>query len=129
MEKLFRPNKWFVLFCGSLIAVWLGLQYVSNARIEEAAKVLALEVFDWSWPEKVSSKVEVTGVSILNKGENEAKVRVKGKQKFVRLVNEDSQNKNDEGNSSAQIPPSESAVVLTLYRSNRNWVLGKVEFD
>jgi hypothetical protein len=129
MEKLFRPNKWFVLFCGFLIAVWLGLQYVSNARIEEASKVLALEIFDWSWPEKVSSKVEITGVSILNKGENEAKVRVKGKQEFVRLSNDNSQKKEDEGNSSAQISPTESAVVLTLYRSNRNWVLGKVEFD
>jgi hypothetical protein len=137
MEKLFRPNRIFVIFCLLLIIVWLGLQYVSNMRISEAARLEAAEVFDWKWPGQVSSNVEITDVSVLSKSENEAKVRVKAKQTFTKLAG--ANGTADQGNqekpvSATQPAPgaassSDTACVLTLYRSNRNWVLGKVEFD
>ncbi len=137
MEKLFRPNRIFVIFCLLLIIVWLGLQYVSNMRVSEAAKVEAEGVFDWKWPGQVSSNVEITDVSVLSKSENEARVRVRAKQTFTKLA--DAEKEADQGNqekSAKENQPAQgtassgdTACVLTLYRSNRNWVLGKVEFD
>ncbi len=139
MEKLFRPNRIFVIFCLLLIFVWLGLQYVSNIRISEAARSEALEVFDWRWPGQVASNVEITDVSVLAKSENEAKVRVKAKQTLTKLAGDDAEKtekRDDPKSTSPDIQPasgaacqSDTACVLTLYRSNRNWVLGKVEFD
>lgn len=138
MEKLFRPNRIFVIFCLLLIFVWLGLQYVSNMRVSEAARSEALEVFDWKWPGQVASNVEITDVSVLTKSENEAKVRVKAKQTLTKLAGDDQDTKkrDDPKTTSPEIQPasgaasqSDTACVLTLYRSNRNWVLGKVEFD
>jgi len=139
MEKLFRPNRIFVIFCLLLIIVWLGLQYVSNMRVSEAARVEAAEVFDWKWPGQVSSNAEITDVSVLSKSENEARVRVKAKQTFTKLTAADYKEKSDQNNNEKSAPAtqpaqgsassSDTACVLTLYRSNRNWVLGKVEFD
>jgi hypothetical protein len=139
MEKIFRPNRIFIIFCLLLIFVWLGLQYVSNLRISEAASNEALEIFDWQWPGQVASNVEITNVSVLSKSENEAKVKVKAKQTLTKLaqaVTDSSKKKADSNNSSpntqsadAPASSSDTACVLTLYRSNRNWVLGKVEFD
>ncbi len=139
MEKIFRPNRIFVIFCLLLIFVWLGLQYVSNMRISEAASSEALEIFDWQWPGQVASNVEITNVSVLSKSENEAKVRVKAKQTLTKLAEAvaDSTEKKDKPNDSnpdtqpahGAATSSDTACVLTLYRSNRNWVLGKVEFD
>lgn len=132
MEKLFRPNKIFVIFCLLLIIVWVGLQYVSNMRITEAATAEAQEVFDWSWPGQVSSKVEITNVSVLNRSDNEAKVRVKAKQTLTKLAASTSAPDKNACSSKAAadgLSTSDTACVLTLYRSDRNWVLGKVEFD
>lgn len=117
MEKFFRPNRIFIIFCLLLIVVWLGLQYVSNLRITDAAAAEAQEIFDWSWPQQVSSTAEITDVAVLSKSENEAKVRVKAKQTLTKLVD------------SKDTSSSDTACVLTLYRFNRNWILGKVEFD
>ena len=136
MEKLFRPNRIFVIFCLLLIIVWLGLQYVSNMRVSEVARMEAAEVFDWKWPGQVSSNVEITDVSVLSKSENEAKVRVKAKQTFTKLASAETANHCNQEKSAPETQPtqgaassSDTACVLTLYRSNRNWVLGKVEFD
>lgn len=136
MEKLFRPNRIFVMFCLLLIIVWLGLQYVSNMRVSEVARMEASEVFDWKWPGQVSSNVEITDVSVLSKSENEAKVRVKAKQTFTKLASAETANQCNQEKSIPETQPaqgaassSDTACVLTLYRSNRNWVLGKVEFD
>jgi hypothetical protein len=139
MEKIFRPNRIFVIFCLLLIFVWLGLQYVSNMRISEAASSEALEIFDWQWPGQVASNVEITNVSVISKSENEARVRVKAKQTLTKLAEAiaDSTEKKDKPNdsnpdtqpASGAATSSDTACVLTLYRSNRNWVLGKVEFD
>ncbi len=140
MEKIFRPNRIFVIFCLLLIFVWLGLQHVSNMRIKEAAKGEALEIFDWNWPGQVSSKAEVLDVAVLSKSEFEAKVRVKAKQTLIKLgsvaLTESQKDETQNQGQSTKIQPaagaassSDTACVLTLYRSNRNWVLGKVEFD
>ncbi len=138
MEKIFRPNRIFVIFCLLLIVVWLGLQYVSNMRISEAAREEAIEVFDWQWPGQVSSNVEVIDVSVLSKSDNEAKVRVKAKQTLTKMAEtaDNAKEKDTQKSTSPEVQPasgpassSDTACVLTLYRSDRNWVLGKVEFD
>jgi len=133
MEKLFRPNKIFVIFCLLLIIVWVGLQYVSNMRITQAATAEAQEVFDWDWPGHVSSNVEITNVSVLNRSDNEAKVRVKAKQMLRKVadlaVEKDKKTSQESSRTDSGSSTSDTACVLTLYRSDRNWVLGKVEFD
>lgn len=133
MEKLFRPNRIFVIFCLLLIFVWVGLQYVSNLRVSEVAREEALEVFDWNWPGRLSSNAEITDVSVLGRSENEAKVRVKARQTLTKLAsvdeNNDGQRQPETQTSGGADTKDDTACVLTLYRSNRNWVLGKVEFD
>lgn len=133
MEKLFRPNRIFVIFCLLLIFVWVGLQYVSNLRVSEAAREEAQQIFDWNWPGQLVSNAEITDVSVLGRTENEAKVRVKARQTLTKLaaVDEKQSDKNRPETQPAggAAVKDDTACVLTLYRSDRKWVLGKVEFD
>lgn len=117
MEKFFRPNKLFVAFCLLLIIVWVTLQQVSTLRIAEIARQEAADIFTWNWPSEVSSGVEITGADVVKRSENEAVVKVQGRQKLAH------------GNGKKVEWPVECSAVLTLYRLNRNWVLGRVEFD
>lgn len=124
MEKIFQLNKFFVIFCGLLVAVWLVLQYVSNMRVAEEAKQYAVDVFTFSWPDKVDSKVEITQTSVMKKEDNQAVVKVQGKQTFKAFDGKEA----GSGAGPAE-KPIDCSAVLTLYRLNRKWVLGRVEFD
>lgn len=116
MEKIFRPNKWFVIFCALFIGVWTCLNYVIDSRIKEIASVLGEDMFSWKWPSKdptgFDSLGSVTSASILKRGPNDARVAVKGKQIF------------DKAGVKTE---SDFEAVLTLYKDKNDWKVGKVE--
>jgi hypothetical protein len=89
MEKLFRPNKWFVGFCGLLIVVFVSLQYVSRMRLQGLAQAWGKEIYTW-----------VTGVQTL-----------------------------DWSGDQPQHSETECGAQLTFYKTNNDWVLGKVELQ
>lgn len=121
MEKLFRPGKWLVLFCGVFLLLYGVLQYVSNARLKEEASLLGKNIFTWTWRGvDWRSEAEITNADVVQKSANDAVVKIKGRQTL--LVSED------------RTAPEvvDCSATLTLYRTsikNRDyWVLGKVEF-
>jgi hypothetical protein len=121
MENIFRPGKWFVLFCGMFIILWGVLQYVSNARLKEEATMIGAGIFTWSWPGgDFASKGQITDASVVQKNANDAVVKIKGKQSFG-------------PESTIASNPEVVDVEATLYFyktsiDNKDyWMLGKVE--
>jgi hypothetical protein len=113
VEKLFRPSKWFVGFCGLLVIVWLGLQYVANMRLEDEARNIAAQILNWSWPRyNYQSQAEITGARVVRKSDTDAIVEVKGRQKLF---------------DGSQPETVDCNVKLLLYKASNNWVLGRVE--
>src|SRR5438105_4906009 len=81
MENIFRPGKWFVLFCGVLVVVVVALRYVANADLLSEAKRVGFNIFTWYWPgDNWNSRAEITDAKVLEKGDYDAVVRVQGKQ-------------------------------------------------
>lgn len=123
VNKIFSPGKWFVFFCAVFILVWLGLQFVANMRLQEEAKIAANEVFTWDWPrlgdEKWASKAEITDVSVVQKTDKDAIVKVKGKQTIVFIS----------GNGPGQSEVVDCGATLSFYRSKNQWQLGRVELQ
>jgi len=78
LEKIFTPNKWFVLFCGILVLMFGALQVVANLRLQELAKTEGERVFSWKWSGLASSTGVIEQSDILKKTETDAIVRVKG---------------------------------------------------
>ena len=124
MEKIFTPNRWFVLFCGLLILVWGALRIVADVRLCERAKVVGLSIFTWNWPDlAVKSKVESINAQVLRRGSHDAVVTVTGRQVISKP--------GTDLNPKADLGPNQSTndlkAVLTFYRSEDRWELGKVE--
>jgi len=121
MEKIFSPNRWFVLFCGLLIVVWALLQFVGSMRLSQAAQEVGAEVFTWNWPEKhLVSEATITDTKIIKKTDNDAVVAVKARQTL----------RSDAGtNSTGDTRQSECDATLTFYRNSNVWYLGKVELQ
>ena len=123
MEKIFSPNRWFVLFCALLIVVWGALKIVADMHLAEQGKARAAEVFTWTWtvdPQR-TSRVESVSAKVLGRNANDATVEVTGTQLLQKSVN----------NGDAPGMPEKAKVraVLTFYRLNNQWELGKVEID
>lgn len=124
MEKLFLSGKWFVGFCALFIVVWAALQIVANMRLESEAQMIGDEVFSWFWSgENVQSKAQMDEASIERKSDNDALVRVKGKQTLIRY--NPGETLDISGGRSETV---DCSAMLTLYRKNDKWVLGRVEF-
>jgi len=122
VEKMFRPSRWFVYFCGALVLVWLALQFVANARLTEDAKHEAKQLFEWSWPQLgVSSQADITEAKVVSRSDADAVVEVKGRQDVKVQAAE-----NEAAGKSEVI---DCAAKLTFYKSNNNWILGKVELQ
>ncbi len=123
MEAIFRPSKWFVIFCGILVATWGILQYVSNLRLEREAEGVGARVFTWFWPgDNWLSEARITSASIERRTETDAIVKVKGKQVLTFFAR--GQDRNDK---TARSETVDCSATLTFYRLSNNWVLGKVE--
>ncbi len=121
VEELFTPSRWFVMFCGALVIVWLALQWVANMRLEEDARVVAKNVFDWQWPGNGwDSAAEITGVSVLQRTDTDAVVEVKGKQTL---------GVPQSGATGQKVETTDCAVKLSFYRTNKAWTLGAVDIE
>lgn len=118
-EKVFRPNKWFVAFCGLLVLVFAGLQFVMNMRIADEAKAIGEHIFTWSWPDRHwSSTAEITRADVVQRSGTDAIVKIQGRQVL-----------SGSGSGSAGQEIVDCGATLTFYRSSNNWVLGRVELQ
>ena len=99
------------------------LQLVINLRLTAMAKADGQRVLNWSWPpERVRARAEVLGAEVVNRSDTDAVVRVKARQTLQRL----------DGTGTSFMDtgvPSDCQAVLTYYKANRNWLLGKVEMQ
>jgi hypothetical protein len=83
MDKFISAHKLFVAFCGVLIIVWISLQVVVHLRIIEIAKLDAVRIFSWTWPNKEGVLFCSAGhpcAQVLNKSGTEVLVKVTAKQ-------------------------------------------------
>lgn len=125
MENIFRPSKWFVLFCGVLVLVWAFLQLVSNLRVADEAKIQASKIYSWQWPEKnLKSSAEITDATVVRRTDTDAIVKVNGRQTLQSMIAGTVQGVSKEASEVV-----DCSATLTFYRSSNNWVLGKVELD
>jgi len=122
MEKFFSW-KILVSFCAVFIVTWVALQTVSTMRLQGEAELLATRIFSWDWPDQNwRSTVEITDASIVHKGDNDAVIKVAGKQKIM-----PGNDKQSLDNSAVKSETVDCSAVLTLYRKSGKWVLGRVE--
>jgi len=125
MEKIFRPSKWFVLFCGLLVLVWAGLQAVANMRIADHAKLIAAQIYTWSWTgPNWRSKAEITEARVVQRTDTDAIVKVRGRQVLTSFPEG---HPDDFKNARSEVV--DCSATLTFYRSSSNWILGKVELQ
>lgn len=123
MEKIFTPNRWFVLFCALLILVWGALRIVADIRLCERAKSFGHIIFTWNWPDlALQSKVESINAQVLRRGSHDAVVTVTGRQVISKLPLSDDQSKIKESSTKTDLK-----AILTFYRDQDKWELGKVE--
>jgi hypothetical protein len=120
MEKIFRPGKWFVLFCGLFVLVWGARQYVSNAVLRDDAQRYAAYVFNWQWAgSDWASQANIVETDVLNHDDNDAVVKVKAHQQFRQHAND-------------QLAVADCSAILKLYKRSTAhgviWELGEVQF-
>lgn len=123
MDKIF---SWPVLvsFCAIFIVTWVALQSVSNMRVEAKAQMYGDKIFSWNWPDQnMQSRAEITEASILKKSDNDALVKISGKQLLTVRSGTDSLD-----NPPGKTDTVDCSATLTLYRKNNDWELGRVEF-
>ncbi|MDR3614242.1 MAG: hypothetical protein P4L53_11820 [Candidatus Obscuribacterales bacterium] len=121
MEKIFTPSKWFVLFCAILVLIFGALQMVANMRLQETARFEGERLFSWQWAGLGSSTGTIDHSEIIKKTDTDAIVRVKGIEK-VALASANS----NEAKAAESVACS---AVLTFYRKDSEWMLGKVQFE
>lgn len=121
MDKIF---SWKVLvsFCAIFIVSWVALQTVQSMRLQEEAQVYASQIFDWEWPGECRSQATFTEANIIKKSDNDAVIKVSGKQIITALQAAESLD-----NSPQRSETVDCAATLTLYKKSGNWVLGRVE--
>lgn len=116
VEELFTPSRWFVIFCGLLIVIWMALQWVANWRLEEEARIEAAQVFGWEWTNSGwNSTARITRVAVVSRSDTDAVVEVDGQQTVNCLGAE---------------PPVQTLNCrcrLSFYRDNKRWRLASVD--
>jgi hypothetical protein len=122
MDKIFVPNKWFVLFCALFIGVYATLNWVISARIQARAKTVGEDIFTWVWLDKnVCSSADMSEAHVLKRDENSTTVEVSGEQTVGPF----------DGSKSCAVTPGKAhcQAVLTFYKSQNEWQLGRVELQ
>lgn len=120
MESLFRPGKWFVLFCGLFILIWGIKQYLSDCVVKGYADEFANRVFNWRWQgSDWASQAKIVETRVLNHSDTDATVEVKGQQELKE-------------NHSTQLATADCRAILKLYKRSTGrgviWELGEVQF-
>jgi hypothetical protein len=122
MEKLFTPNKWFVLFCALFIGIFFTLQWVISTRIQTKAKEVGEDIFTWIWVDKnLCASADMTDAKILKRDANDAVVEVSGTQTVCPY--------GEKSPAGANVQTSKCKAILTFYRQQNDWALGKVELE
>lgn len=134
MDKIF---SWPVLvgICGTFLVVWISLQFLSTMRLQEEAKDIGDRVFSWEWPgQDWQSSAKMTEAEIVRRTDNDAVVRVSGKQTLTNKTIDGAENNsaNPVDISKQRSETVDCSVTLTLYRQGTGqagyqWVLGRVE--
>ncbi|HEY9711952.1 MAG TPA: hypothetical protein V6C72_00705 [Chroococcales cyanobacterium] len=121
MDKIFQLNKWFVLFCGLLVVVYVSLQYVINTELTTLGQEYGTEVFTWEWPDGKDRYLSnaVLKAHVLKRNEGDAIVEVTGRQRL--------ETRSDDGKIVGEAQNQDCHALLTLYKSGKAWLLGKVE--
>ncbi len=96
---------------------------VSTMRLENEAELIGDSVFSWDWPGDWTSRAEMTKASIIRKTDNDAVIKVSGKQQLSM------HDPSSAPNSNAKSETLDCSAILTLYRDHGKWALGRVEFD
>lgn len=130
MDNLFRPGKWLVLFCGVFLLLFGVLQYVSNARLKQEAMIVAERIFTWMWSgDNLESQAKITDADVVQKGANDAIVKVKGKQTLTSFA----PGATFDRSKPTSAETMECAATLHFYKMSMQnkdyWMLGKVEFQ
>ena len=111
MEKFFTLNKFFFFFCILFALEFIGLQIVSYMHITNQAKLDGERIFNWNWPSKnLHCVAEVYKTKILKRSNNDAAVEVLASGHMGSVA-------------------TKCAAILSYYRMNNKWFLGRVEFE
>lgn len=154
MEKIFTPNRWFIGFCALLIVVVGALKIVGDMHLAEEAKLVAANIFSFDWPGLgVESRVSSINAHVISHSEHDAVVEVSGRQYIAKLVPAPAKAATEPAETLAATTPAASTdsappapppagtefvaagppenaefkAILTFYRANNTWELGKVE--
>jgi hypothetical protein len=121
MDKIFTPNRVFVYFCAALVAVWAGLQIVSNQLLSALAERDGKSILGWSWPDlSVSEQVDSVHTEVVSRSGTDAVVKVSGQQTLRKSL--------DDGKTYKEVgKPTECSATLRYYHNNKSWILGGVE--
>ena len=90
-------------------------------RLQELAKTEGERVFSWKWSGLASSTGVIEQSDILKKTETDAIVRVKGMEKVALTP--------AKPNEAITAQAVACSAVLTFYRVDKVWKLGKVQFE
>jgi hypothetical protein len=120
MDKIFSINKWSLALCVCIIAIFLAVQAAGNAHLAASASLAAEHIFSWDWLELGRSHGVIDKLEVVKRTETDAIVRV--------LVREQIEQR-QAGNLIAKRPEINARALLTFYRSDKDWILAKVEFQ
>lgn len=135
MEKLFTFNKFFIGFCALLIAIVFASKIVSDMKVAEDAKKVAQEIFRWDWDAmNLHCDAVITDARVIDRSETEAKVEVTAKQTISTAAMSGSEADSASGTAAPKITggapkQSDCKAILTFYRTNNQWELGRVEIQ
>lgn len=121
MEKFFTPGRSLLLFALLFLAVWAGLQYVIDLRLTTQAKLDGQRILNWSWPsENIRAKANILNTEVVKRTDNDAVVKIKAHQIIEHI-------KNGTALIGGAGKDNDCQAILTYYKTNRFWYLGKVE--
>jgi hypothetical protein len=119
MEKVFSINKWSVGLCAVIIAAFAAVQFAGNEHLTTVASLAAEHIFSWQWLGAGRSHAVIDKAEVVKRSETDAIVRVKARQ----LIEQEQAGK------FLKQPEIACSALLTFYRSDKDWVLAKVEFQ
>jgi len=121
MDKIFTPNRIFVLFCAALVAIWACLQFVSNQLLSAMAERDGKAIMGWTWPQlKLAERVNSVHAQVISRSGTDAVVKVSAQQTLEKLL--------DDGISYQDVgKPTDCSATLRYYHNNKSWILGGVE--
>lgn len=120
MEKIFSINKWSVGLCALIVLFYAAFQFTANERLAAEAEIRAKEIFSWQWRGLGRSTCIIDKAEVVKRSEHDATVRVKAREQIEQ---------EQEGKFLKKEPQVVCGALLTFYRSDKNWVLAKVEFE